>query len=182
MNIGEDWKAIPGFEESYQVSSLGMVKSIARIRKGKTESAFWITKEKILSFSKHRCGYKHVALFSNGKRNTILIHILIARAFIPNPENKPQVNHKNGIKGDDRLENLEWCTVSENGKHSYRLGMQKPRLGERNELCKLSFSQVESIRQEYKAGSVTQLELAIKYGVADSRISNIINYKARVSA
>lgn len=177
-----EWKDIAGYEGRYQVSNIGEVKSLARIRKGNRDNAFWLTKEKILSQSIHKCGYRHVTIFTNGQRKTILTHILVAQSFIPNPENKPQVNHKNGIKSDNRLENLEWATVSENGLHSYKIGTQKPRLGEKNELCKLSFAQVESIRQEYQRGGITQLELAKKHGVTDSRICNIVNYKARISA
>jgi hypothetical protein len=65
-----------------------------------------------------------VDLCKNGKKKTFLVHRLVATAFIPNPDNKPYINHINGNKTDNRLENLEWCTQSENMKHSYRTGLQ----------------------------------------------------------
>jgi hypothetical protein len=69
-------------------------------------------------------GYKLVCVRKNGKASTQKVHRLIASAFLPNPENKAQVNHKNGIKSDNRLENLEWATQSENQLHAYRTGLK----------------------------------------------------------
>ena len=71
-------------------------------------------------------GYAKVELFNNNKRYYKQIHRLVAETFIPNPDNKTQVNHKNGIKTDNRVENLEWCTQSENVKHTYDILHRKP--------------------------------------------------------
>lgn len=69
-------------------------------------------------------GYAVVGLFKNKKQRQFFIHRLIAEAFIPNPEKKPFINHKNGIKTDFSIQNLEWCTQSENQLHAYRTGLQ----------------------------------------------------------
>lgn len=71
-------------------------------------------------------GYAKVELFNNNKRYYKQVHRLVATTFIPNPENKPQVNHKNGNKVDNRVENLEWCTQSENVKHTYDVLHRQP--------------------------------------------------------
>jgi hypothetical protein len=132
----EIWKDIPGYEGKYQVSNLGRVKSLSKklscVRNGKT--AFRVTKEKIMKPYIPKNGYARMDL---GGRNTNLVHRLVAKAFIPNPENKPCVNHIDGNPSNNNLHNLEWCTYSENELHSYRkLGKisGKPQLGKRGKL------------------------------------------------
>jgi len=81
---------------------------------------------KFIKWHKDKYGYLHTNICINGKQTMVKQHRLIAQSFIPNPQNKKQVNHINGIKHDNRLSNLEWSTPSENGKHAYAIGLQKP--------------------------------------------------------
>ena len=118
------WKDIRGYEWMYQISDFGRVKSLARMVKHMGYSR--IHSQRILKPSKSPAGYWTATLSKDRNHVYKTIHRLVAVAFIINPECKPQVNHKNGIKTDNRLENLEWVTQSENMQHAYRTGLQKP--------------------------------------------------------
>ena len=118
----EKWKDIIGYEGFYQVSNLGNVKSLFRIiQTGNNKRS---VKEKILKSNINRYGYVMVTISKFGKLYTHSVHRLVALAFISNPLNKPQINHINGIKTDNYLDNLEWNTVSENNQHSFDNGLK----------------------------------------------------------
>lgn len=107
----EIWKDIKGYEGLYQVSNLGRIKSLNYRHTGK---------EKILIVSNHNSGYKQLQLNKYGKGKMYRVHRLVAEAFIPNPLNLPQVNHKNEMKDDNRVENLEWCNSTYNINYGTR--------------------------------------------------------------
>lgn len=112
----EIWKDIKGYEGLYQISSYGNVRSLPRQK----------TKGGLLSKAKNgRNGYYFVNLYANGIGKRYFVHKLVAQAFIPNPKNKPQINHKNGNKLDNYATNLEWVTCKENIEHAYRHQLHK---------------------------------------------------------
>lgn len=114
----EIWKDIIGYEGLYQVSSFGRVKSLERI----CEMRYGFTRkvpEKIRSLNPDKDGYLKINLHMNGETNRYMVHRLIALLFIPNTKDAPVVNHINGIKNDNRVDNLEWATISENTKHGF---------------------------------------------------------------
>jgi hypothetical protein len=113
--IKEIWKDIKGFEGLYQASNFGNIRSLP-MRYSPTIN--------ILKPRMGNWGYYFVTLYKENKAYQRVIHRLIAKTFIPNPENKPQTNHKNGNKLDNSVENLEWVTASENIEHAYRTGLK----------------------------------------------------------
>lgn len=124
-NKQEEWKDIKGFEGQYKISNMGRVWSVSRTVRIGGKTGTCQTKDLIMKQITDAKGYKRVCLNENGKTKFKPIHRLVAEAFIPNKEGKPQVNHKDGDKTNNNVNNLEWCTNSENQKHAYRLGLNK---------------------------------------------------------
>ena len=112
----EIWKDVKGYEGKYQVSNLGRIKSI-KFKNG--------NQEKILKLTDCK-GYKIIRLCKDGIVKSFKVHRLVAQAFIPNYNNMPIINHINGIKNDNNVENLEWCTYSHNETEAHRMGLKKP--------------------------------------------------------
>ena len=124
---GEIWLPVKGYEGLYTVSCQGRIKSLDRIvyKKG----AAYEIPSKLLSVTGGNGIYKQITLFRNGKRNYCSIHRLVCEAFHDNPDNKEQVNHIDGNKQNNYVENLEWCTRSENAIHSIITGLRDIRGG-----------------------------------------------------
>ena len=109
----EIWKDVAGYEGIYHISNVGNIKRVAS--------------GKILKKRKNACGYWHVGLSNKGEQKTFAVHVLLGRAFIPNPENKLQINHIDGNKLNNSLSNLEWVTAQENIQHALKNGLRKTR-------------------------------------------------------
>lgn len=155
---------------NYQVNNKGNVKSLERITNfGNTTKRI---KEKILIPYKNKQGYLRYTL----NEEYCLAHRLVAEAFIPNPFNLPEVNHKNGIKTDNRVENLEWCDRLYNERHARRTGLTN-QIGENSTSSKLINLDVLEIRKLYASKKITMTSIAKKYNVSNALISLIINNK-----
>jgi hypothetical protein len=155
----EKWLPVVGFEGLYEISDLGKVKRNNKILKNQI-----------------RTGYPKVTLMANRFKKQISVHRLVAIAFIPNPENKLEVNHINGIKTDNRVENLEWCSRKENAQHSYDNKLQKPQKGSCHGGSKLSEIDIINIRNRFIKGESSS-KLSKDFNIALSTLSQIVNYK-----
>ena len=178
MNVAmiEEWKPIIGYEGYYEISNCSNVKRLARVGKHSIYGKMNIS-EIILKQNKTEKGYLSVTLTKNGNRKVYRCHRLVAIHFIPNPDNKPEVNHKDGVKTNNYDWNLEWATHKENIIHAFANGLTKIPKGEMNQSSKLSKIQVLEIRDLCANKKFNQKELAIMYKVAHSTINAIIKRK-----
>ena len=151
----EVFKDINGYEGFYQISNLGRVVSFKR------------NKYRFLKINLNINKYYLVGLSRDNKQKSFRVHRLVAKAFIPNPLDKKAVNHINGNKKDNTVSNLEWCTYSENMKHSYDV------LKRKSGRSKLSRKEVISIREDGR----THLEISKDYNVTRRNITEIKNNK-----
>lgn len=165
----EIWKDIFGYEGLYQASTFGRIKSLARSG----------TYERILIPVIDNHGYYHITLSKNGIVQRFFIHQLIAKTFIPNSLNLPQVNHKDGNKQNNKAENLEWCTLQENITHSIETGLKPDDKGCNSCHSKFTEDEIKWIRKNYipKDKEYGCKALAKKFKVGKATISDIINRK-----
>lgn len=125
----EIWKDLENYEGFYKISNLGNIKGLLLYDRHKD---IYNKREKILKPDVTSKGYLRVTLCKNGVKKRYTVHRLVAQNFIENPNNLSQINHINGIKTDNRADNLEWCTNGENEKHAYKIGLKAKKFGEEN--------------------------------------------------
>ena len=164
----EKWKKIDGYKY-YFVSNFGRVKST-------NDKGNWGDK-RTLKIIVRKSGYCVVNLHSYRgavkKMKQYRVHQLVAKAFIPNPEKKPIINHLDGNKENNHVSNLEWCTQSENMIHAYKNGLCSRKKGVKT--TKLTVDDVKEIRKRYKNKNISQYQLSEDYSVTESTIRNVIN-------
>jgi NUMOD4 motif-containing protein/HNH endonuclease len=178
----ESWKAIPGYELLYEASDQGRIKSLAGWR--------W-RKDRVLKPHTKSNGYQSVQLTRNGVGKSFYIHRLILLTFAGPCPAEYECNHRNGRKDDNRLENLEYLTRSENVLHSIyvlqnsparpRTGPRSPnhkQQGETHTKAKLTAADVLSIRETYLRGGISMRQLAQQYGVDGKAICDVVHRKS----
>lgn len=163
----EKWKKIKGYEDRYLISNLGRIKSL---KTNKCLSNKRLTRD----------GYCRVALYKNGKTKEFRTNRLVALHFIENPNKKPTVNHIDGIKTNNNVDNLEWATLSENMQHAYNKGLKKPIKAFDQKNSKLSYDDVNYIKNNYKRykRGFSTVALAKKFGVTPRVINLVVNGKS----
>lgn len=157
----EQWKQIDGHER-YFVSSHGRIKN----SDGKV----------LVGFLKTRKGYYKAQLWKGNKRiKTPFVHRLVAIAFIPNPDNLPQVNHKDTNKLNNHVDNLEWCTNQHNADHAMAHGLMVSFKGEKHPKATITLRQAREIRMAILNKNFTRAQLCKKYGVSVHIVKDIRN-------
>lgn len=153
----EIWKWVRGCKGSYQVSNLGRVKSIDRVVK-RSDGSIQTFKGRILKAKPNKNGYLGVSCFKSCS-----VHVLVAEAYIPNPNNLPEVNHKDGIKAHCWADNLEWTTKKGNMEHASQIGLASggSMPGEQNAQCKLTEDLVRAIRLDPRRHYILARELDV---------------------
>lgn len=162
----EIWKAVVGYEGLYEVSNLGRVRSLDRttqsFHKGFNIIRNVPVKGKILSIKKQKSGYLSVSLYKNGIQKYPTIHRLVAEAFLQNPDNLPQVNHKDEDKTNNRVENLEFCTAKYNSHYSKTWENGLPKAYEVTSKPVLQFTKSGEFIAEYSSTCEAERQTGIK--------------------
>lgn len=196
QSIAEIWKDIQGYEGLYQVSNLGRVKSLGRFIESRLKGVDKVWKaERILKTCKRTNGYIGVGLRKNGKGKNFNIHRLVAIAFIPNPDNLPQIDHINADKTNNNVNNLRWVTAKENVRNplnmAHLIGKNNPFYGKKHtDASKLKmrknhvsyYGASNPASRKVRNIETNEIFLTVKsagqkYGVSDNSIRNSIKRK-----
>lgn len=176
----EIWRPVVGFEDSHEVSNIGRVRTVERtiVRRasrwrGPTTQ---VVPQRVLGLRFVRGGYLRATISLDGEQKQRPVHRLVAAAFLePAPSPHHQINHKDGDKTNNRVENLEWCTAQENSLHAYKTGLSASAKGTKHGSAKLTDIQISEIRE--LKGKLTQREIAKRFDVAQPQISRIMTSK-----
>ena len=166
MTESEIWKDVVGFEGLYKVSNKGNVYSVRRVSSQGKKCGGSTLKPRCVGY-----GYLQVSLYKNGKMERKFIHRLVAEAFIPNPESLPQVNHKDEVKGNNNVENLEWCTSEYNNNHGTRNERRVKAQSKKVKAINIKTGEVitfsstaEAGRKGYSQGNVSSACMGVYHG------------------
>jgi hypothetical protein len=173
-----EWRNIKGYEGVYEVSNTGLVRSLDRV-----DRLNRFKKGVIKAPCDNGKGYLCVNLKCHGKQAQKSVHRLVAITFIPNPDNLPEVNHIDCDKANNHVDNLEWCTVSDNKKHAFRNGLNKQLKGTDNPQHTLTREEVIFIRNNAKPydKKYSYAELARKFNVSEPTIKQVAWGKSYVN-
>lgn len=172
--MSEIWRDIPRYEGLYSISTSGDIKSLGRLIRCRGGERFK-NETNVTSYPNQK-GYVMVQLYKGGHRKNFTIHRLLSITFLENPENLPQINHKDGNKQNNSLENLEWCSSLHNVQHSRITGLNK-NYGEKVNTVKLKESEVLKIDRLYRSGGTSLRKLARQFNVCKNTIRSIVLHK-----
>lgn len=167
----ERWKPVVGFDGVYSISDLGRLRR--EVTASNSKAGF------ILTPFRRPSGYCCYTVWRDGKMRTLLVHRLIAQAFISNPDGKPHINHRDGVRSNNAIDNLEWCTARENVRHAMEVLGHVPfkghqPFGERHYKARLTQQQVDDIRARHLAGRINQAAIGREFGVSKKTINSLI--------
>lgn len=174
----EEWRAVVGYEGLYEVSSLGLVRSVDRVRPHGLGGASRTLRGRVIRGWINCKGYLHVAMSKNGVVEKRAVHTIVCDAFYPDSRDRECTNHKDGNKLNNCAFNIEPSTYSANNSHAFRTGLKGPSgtIGERNGLSKLNSMLVLEARRRARDGE-SEASIAREVGVSASTINRVISGK-----
>ncbi len=169
----EQWVDLENYEGKYMISDFGRIKIPERISRRKDLKDQHVIPEKILKPKTTKCGYKSITLYINSTPKSYLLHRLIAKQFIVNVNNLPQINHKDGDKTNNHISNLEWVTASINMQYAFDTKLKHGYSGEKNPMSKYSNEFITNIWNDIQDNILCGAQIADKYKVNRVLVSEI---------